>query len=340
VLESRNNTGYPYIIFIDIANRNTVDVYKDLNYRINASNLCTEIFEPTNEGWSFVCDLASMNDLYYDEWKDTDAVEVIIYVLDAVMTEFINRAEKIKYMDRAVNFAKQNRALGLGQLGWHSYLQSRGIPWESWKAKQLNAEIAKNIHDKAYAASKKMFVEYGASLMMQPYRRRHAVLLAIAPTTSSSFIIEQVSASIEPFRSNYYHKDLAKGKFSIKNRYLEKLLELKGKNDRVTWKSILEHGGSVQHLQFLDEEEKNIFKTFGEISPMEIIVQAAQRQQYIDQGQSLNLLIDPATPVKDVNALILKAWELELKSLYYQFNVNAAQQLARGILLSCVSCEA
>jgi ribonucleoside-diphosphate reductase alpha chain len=339
VLESRNNTGFPYIIFIDTVNRNTVDVYKDNGLRINHSNLCTEILLPNNEIWSFVCDLASMNILYYDDWKNTDAVETIVYFLDANMSEFIKKAYNTAFMSRPVRFAQEHRALGLGWLGWHSYLQSKGIPWESMQAKQKNIEIAKNIFESAYEASRKMGKEYGMPDLLKPYGRRHSTLIAIAPTTSSSFILEQVSKSIEPFFANYVVVDLAKGKFSNKNPHLKKVLAAKGKDDYHTWNSILENSGSVQHLSCLNNEEKAIFKTFKEISPMEIIIQAAQRQKFVDQGQSLNLVIDPSIPVKDVNALILKAWELEIKTLYYQINVNAAQQLARGIL-SCANCEA
>jgi ribonucleoside-diphosphate reductase alpha chain len=340
VLESRNNTGYPYLIFIDTANRNTVDVYKDNAIRILNSNLCTEIFLPTNNIWSFVCDLLSMNDLYFDDWQNTDVLEVVVYLLDAVATEFINKAKDIPHMERAIRFCEENRALGIGQLGWHSYLQSKGIPWESMQAKQANVAIAKNIFENAYWASMKMASKYGTSSLMKPYGRRHATLIAIAPTQSSSFILQQASPCIQPFQSNFHIRDLAKGKFTFKNPYLEKLLISKGRNDDSTWESILMHQGGVQHLSCLSEHEKDVFKTFGEISPMEIIIQAAQRQKYIDQSQSLNLMLNPAnTPVKDINTLILKAWELEVKSLYYQINVNAAQQLTRSIL-QCNSCEA
>jgi ribonucleoside-diphosphate reductase alpha chain len=339
VLESRNNTGYPYIIFIDTVNRNTVDVYKAKQLRIRHSNLCTEIMLPNTAWWSFVCDLSSMNILYYDDWKNTDAVEMIVYFLDAVMEEFIRKASKIAYMHRAQWFAEAHRALGLGWLGWHSYLQSKNIAWESMEAKLRNVEVAKNIFNAAYAASQKMAKEYGEPELLKGYGRRHTTLMAIAPTTSSSFILGQVSKSIEPFLANFMITDLAKGKFSIKNPYLERLLQEKGQNNERTWDFITKNRGSVQHLNCLNEHEKNVFKTFSEISPMEIIVQAAQRQKYVDQAQSLNLIIDPGIPVKDVNALILNAWELEVKSLYYQFNVNAAQQLARGIL-TCSSCEA
>lgn len=340
VLESRMNSGYPYIFFTDTVNRNTVDVYKDLGMKITHSNLCTEIFLPDSSDESFVCDLSSVNALYYDEWKDTDAVEVVAYLLDAVMTEFIEKAKKIKFMDRAVRFAERHRALGIGILGWHSYLQSKMIPFESMMAKNLNVEIIKNLKTAAYAASAKLAVEYGEPELLKGYKRRNTTLLAIAPTKSSAFILGQVSESTEPHRANIFIKDLQKGKYTVKNIHLQALLKSLGKDTPETWDSILKHKGSVQHLDFLSENEKNVFKTFIEISPRELIIQASQRQKFLDQGQSLNLMIHPSTPIKDLNALMVEAWELGLKSLYYQINVNAAQEFSRKILTSCASCEA
>lgn len=338
VLQSRANTGYPYISFIDNLNNNTVDVYKDKKLKITHQNLCNEISLHNSKDESFVCDLSSMNILYYDEWKNTDAVELLVYFLDAVMEEFIEKASKIRFMERAVNFAKNQRAIGIGWLGWHSYLQSKMIPFESMEAKLLNGQIAKNIKESAYAASAKMAKEYGEPELLKGYGRRNTTLLAIAPTKSSAFIIGQVSEGIEPNKSNYYIKDLQKGKFSIKNNYLEKLLEEKGQNTSEVWVSILKKSGSVSHLEFLTQHEKDVFKTFSEISQKEIIVQAAQRQKFIDQGQSLNLMIHPSIPIKDVNALIIEAWKLGVKGLYYQISVNAAQEFSRNIL-SCSSCE-
>lgn len=338
VLESRANKGYPYIFFTDNANKGTVDVYKDKGMTIYGSNLCSEIFLPSNDLESFVCDLSSMNILYYDEWKNTDAVELMVYFLDAVMTEFIEKASKVKFMERAVRFAERHRALGIGWLGWHSYLQSRMIPFESMEAKMLNSEIAKKIKEEAYKASSKLAKEYGEPELLQGYGRRNSTLLAIAPTKSSAWILGQVSENVEPERTNYCIKDLQKGKVTVKNRYLEKLLIDKSKNTEDIWISILKNAGSVQHLDFLSDDEKAVFKTFAEISPKEIIIQAAQRQKHIDQGQSLNLMIHPSVPIKDVNALIIEAWQLGIKSLYYQISINAAQNFARNIL-SCQACS-
>lgn len=338
VLECRSNFGFPYIVFIDTANKNTVDCYKDKNMKIWHSNLCTEIFLANNKDESFVCDLSSMNDLYFDEWKDTDAVEMLTYFLDAVMSEFIVKASKIDYMHRTVKFAERHRALGIGQIGWHSYLQSKMIPFESTEAKILNVKIAKTIKEQAYAASAKLAQEYGEPDVCKGYGRRNSTLIAIAPTKSSAFIIGQVSECVEPERANIIIKDLQKGKYTLKNKYLEELLITKNKNTEEVWYDILKHGGSVQHLDFLSNLEKSVFKTFGEITQKEVIIQAAQRQRYIDQGQSLNIMIHPSIPIKDVNMLMIEAWKMGIKSLYYQYSVNAAQQFSRQIL-DCVSCQ-
>ena len=338
VLECRANNGFPYIMFGDNVNNNTVDVYKDKNAYLSLELVFAKSCFPTTEEESFVCDLSSMNIFHYDEWKNTNAVELLTYFLDAVMTEFIEKARKIGSWTRAVRFAERHRALGIGWIGWHSFLQSKMIAFESLEAKQLNVEIAKNIKERAYAASEKMAKDYGEPEVLKGYGRRNTTLMAIAPTKSSAFILGQVSEGIEPHRTNYYIKDLQKGKFTIKNAHLEYLFESKGKNTDEVWLDIIKHGGSVQHLDFLNEHEKNVFKTFAEISPKEVVIQAASRQKYIDQSQSLNLMIHPSVPIKDVNALIIEAWRLGVKSLYYQISVNAAQAFSRNIL-SCTNCE-
>jgi len=290
-----------------------------------------------------------MNLLYYDEWKETDAVETMVQFLDAVMTEFIQKLEKLRdsadeserqgfyFMQRAYNFAVENRALGLGALGWHSYLQSKMIAFESQEARGLNREIFQTIHDRAYAASAELAKEYGEPEILKGYGRRNTTLLAVAPNTSSAFIIGQVSQSIEPWLSNAYVKDLAKIKTTIKNSALEKVLEAHGQNTREVWQIIRDHDGSVQHLDFLSQEEKDVFKTFSEIDQYAIIDQAADRQKFIDQGQSLNLMINPKTPAKDINAIYLDAWRQGIKTLYYQHSKSAAQELSRKIV--CVGCE-
>lgn len=339
VLKKRFESGYPYLFFTDNVNNQAPQVYKDKKLKINHSNLCSEIMLPNSEDESFVCDLSSMNLERWEEWKDTDAVETMVYFLDAVMSEFINKTEGIKFMDAPRKFAIRHRALGLGVLGWHSLLQSKMIPFESMEAKFLNGTIWKTIRERADKATADLCKLYGEPDVLKGYGRRNTTTLAVAPTTSSSFILGQVSPSIEPLNSNYYVKDLAKGKFSYKNPYLKKLLKDKGQNNDEIWKSILINSGSVQHLDFLSQEEKDTFKTFEETSQREIIIQAASRQKYIDQGQSLNLMIPAGTPPKLVNELIIFAWEQGIKSLYYQRSTNPAQTLARSIM-SCKSCEA
>ena len=339
VLRKRKETGYPYLFFTDNVNDNKPQVLKDKNIKIHASNLCSEIALPSNEDWSFVCNLASMNVLTFDEWCNTDAVETMIWFLDAVMEEYIEKTSKIKYMEASNRFARYWRALGLGQLGWHSYLQSKMIPFESFEAHLLTVKISKFIDDRSLVASKELAEEYGEPEGLLGYGVRNLTRCAIAPTTSSSFILGQVSPSIEPLASNYFTKDLAKGKFTYRNPYLVKVLESHEKNDEETWFSILQRGGSVQHLDFLTKNEKDVFKTFSEIAPISIVQQAAARQKYIDQSQSLNLLIAPDVPAKDVNALIIEGWRMGVKTFYYQRSTNPSQQLVRDIL-TCAVCEA
>ena len=339
IIQKRFESGYPYVIFSDNVNNNAPQAYKDKAKKIYASNLCSEIALSASEDESFVCNLSSMNLLHYDEWKDTDAPEILTYFLDAVMTEFIRKVAGLPFMQAPYQFAVSQRALGIGVLGWHSFLQSKMIPFESFEAKLLNVQIHKILRDKTQAASRKMAIEYGEPQLLKGYGLRNVTTLAIAPTTSSSFILGQVSPSIEPLNSNYFVKDLSKGKFTYKNPYLEKVLETHGKNDRATWQTILIKGGSVQHLEFLSANEKEVFKTFGEISQKEILIQAAARQKYIDQSQSINLMVHPKSSPKDVNQLMIFAWEQGVKSLYYQRGTNPAQELGRN-LLQCVSCEA
>lgn len=336
--KKRFETGFPYIFFSGNVERGKPKVYKDKGMKINHSQMCTEIIEYTDEFKTFVCCLSSLNLLHWDEIKDTDAIKTLTYFLDAVYTEFIEKAEGVPFMEKAVRFAKEHRSIGVGVLGWHSYLQSKMIPFEGMDAKLENASIFKLIDEKTLKASKELAVKFGEPKMLEGYGERFTTRIAPAPTTSSAFILGQVSPSIEPLHSNYFIKDLAKLKVSYKNPYLVELLEDKGKDNNSTWKSIMTHGGSVQHLDFLTEEEKNVFKTFGEISQLEIVQQAAQRGRYIDQSQSLNLMIHPDTPVKDVNKLLYEAWESGVKTLYYQRSVNMAQQVSRNIL-NCSSCE-
>lgn len=344
VLQSRKEIGIPYIFFTDNANDNKPLIYKQLGYHIYASNLCTEIMLPADDDESFVCCLSSMNVENYDEWKDTDAAQYLIYFLDAVMTDFIEKSSKVKFLEKPHKFAYNHRALGLGVLGWHTYLQNNMIPFDSFEAMQKNAEIFKGLQEKTLQASEILAEQIGQAPIFDNVsnegpKRRNTTLMAVAPTKSSSFILGAVSQGIEPIISNYHIKDLSKIMSGWRNPALEKVLEDKGLNNEETWKSILDHDGSVQHLEELSDLEKDVFKTFSEISQLAIIQQAASRQKFIDQGQSINIMIHPDTPTKDVNSLYVLAEELGIKSLYYQNGISAAQELNRN-LVNCSSCEA
>lgn len=308
---------------------------------------CSEIMLPSNPDETFVCVLSSMNLLHYDEWKDTDAVEVLTMFLDSVVTEAIDKLNVMQsktkpeewFLHRIQRFLENHRALGLGVLGLSSYYQSIGISFDSQKAARLNYEIFKLIREKAENASIELGTRYGC---VMGTNRRNTTLLAIAPTKSSSFILGQVSQGIEPLMSNYFINDTAKAKIVYKNKFLEELLESIGKNTSDVWQSILMNDGSVQHLDFLSNDEKAVFKTFAEIDPNFIIEQASIRQEFIDQGQSLNLLIGPSMKPKEIHQLYVKAWKLGIKSLYYQFGISSAQELSRSKLLQneCSACHA
>ncbi|MCF3111220.1 ribonucleoside-diphosphate reductase subunit alpha [Niabella sp. CC-SYL272] len=338
VLESRQQKGLPYIFYTDNVNKNKPQVYKDHNLTINGSNLCSEIMLPSTEDESFICCLSSLNLELYDEWKDTDAIKLAVFFLDAVLQEFIAKTEGNHYLANANRFAKRHRALGLGVLGWHSYLQRNMIAFESMKAKQLTHSIFAELHEKTEKATMELARIYGEPELLKGYGRRNTTVMAIAPTTSSSAILGQSSPGIEPFVSNYYKAGLSKGNFIRKNKYLKALLEEKGMDTEDVWRSIMLNHGSVQHLEGLTEHEKDVFKTFREISQLEIIQQASIRQKFVDQGQSLNLNIPPGLPVKEVNKLLIEAWKLGVKTLYYQRSQSVSKELVNTLTV-CSSCE-
>jgi ribonucleoside-diphosphate reductase alpha chain len=331
VIQRRNEFGFPYIMFKDNSNKNSP--YKELGLDITASNLCSEIQLPTDSFNSFVCCLGSLNLLHWDEIKDTDAIETYVLFLNAVMDEFIKKASVLPGMKRAYRFASQHRAIGLGVMGYHSLFQSKLIEFESLEAKGLNSIIFKTIKEKSEEASKWLHTAKGVNCIREGFA--NSTLMAIAPTKSSSFIHGAVSMGIEPIKSNYFIKDLAKSKTIYKNPFLEAELEKYEINTPKTWESILKKDGSVQHLDF---PTKAVFKSFIEITPKELILQAAQRQEFIDQSQSLNLMIHPSVSAKDINALYLYAHEEGVKTLYYQFSQSSAQAFSRNIL-ECASCE-
>jgi ribonucleoside-diphosphate reductase alpha chain len=331
VIEKRTEFGFPYLMFKDNTNNNTP--YKDLGLTINHSNLCSEIQLPNNEFESFVCCIGSINLLHWDEIVNTDAIEIYTLFLNAVLDEFIQKSENLPGMKRAYRFAKNHRAIGVGVLGYHSLLQSKLIDFESLEAKLYNHSIFKILKERTEKASQELCKTKGVFSIREGFA--NTTLIAIAPTKSSSFILGQVSMGIEPIKSNYFIKDLAKIKTVYKNPFLIEELEKYELNTTEVWESILKNNGSVQHLNF---PSKEVFKTFLEISPKEIILQAAQRQKFIDQAQSLNITIHPSIPVKDINQLYLYAWEEGIKTLYYQFSQSSAQSFVRNIL-ECASCS-
>ena len=345
VLESRQQKGLPYIFFTDNVNRNKPAIYKELELKINASNLCSEIALPSTDQESFVCCLASMNLALYEEWKDTNAVQMAIYLLDAVMSEFIDKAKDNHFLQPACEFAQRHRALGLGVMGWHSYLQSMHRPFGHPLNIGLTKMIFSKIKSEAIKASEELGEIYGPAPIYKEskdkYSRRNTTVMAIAPTTSSSSILGQVSPGIEPFSANFFKAGLAKGNFIRKNKYLEKILEQKGHNTEEVWREIMLKKGSIMHLSddILSPEDKEVFKTFKEISQVDIIEQAIARQEFIDQSQSLNLNIPSEVPVKEVNKLIIKAWQGGIKTLYYQRGESVSKELLSNIV-TCSSCEA
>ena len=324
VLKSRMVSGSPYIIFIDNANRANPDCYTQRGLSVKLSNLCSEIFLHTDENHTFVCVLSSLNLSRWDEWKDwrgpatgKSVPELAVYLLDAVVEEFCHKAERMTSMGRAVRFARKSRALGLGTMGLHALYQSKGLPFASPEARELNTTTHRFIKEQALKASKEMAATYGEPEWCQGTGLRHTHLMAIAPTKSNSVICGAGSEGIEPMEANYYVAKQAKGTFVRRNKYLEQYLEGIGKNTDETWESIMEFRGSVQHLDFIDNHAKEVFKTAREIDQFELIRQASDRQPSICQGQSLNLYVDPESTPRYLFKLHLSAWKGGLKSLYY-----------------------
>ena len=302
---------------------------------------CSEICQPSTEDESFVCCLMSMNLATIDDWFDTDAVEIALVMMDAVMEDYLNKIKDDPLMRTSYNSAKKWRAVGIGTLGYHTALQKLGYPFESEQARRFNIFAHKTIWERLDKKTQELAEIFGEPEGLKGTGRRNGTLTAIAPTTSSSFILGQVSPSIEPLAGNIVTKDLAKGKYTWKNPELEKVLESYGKNDSETWASINDNYGSVQHLDYLSDNEKLIFKTFPEISMREVVGQAADRQKYLDQSQSLNLTFHPETPVADTISIMFEAWALGVKTLYYQRPFkNKAQATAKKLSeMYCVACE-
>lgn len=340
IIKSRQQKGFPYILFEENCNKNSPQVYIDKGLWIDNANICIEAIEYADAEKEFACCLSSVNVYYYDDWKnDPDFIFDMNIMLDCVIEEYIEKGEKISGIEKAIKFAKEHRSIGIGILGFHSYLQKKRIVFGSLESFTLNNEIFKRLREEGDRASRWMAEHWGEPEMMKGYGLRNSSRMAQAPTKSTSFIMGDLSEGVEPIKSNYNEKDLAKGQFSYKNPELIVLLEERGKNDKKTWESILMNNGSIQHLDFLSSHEKDVFKTFSEISQVDVISLACQRQKYIDMGQSINIMIHPDTSPKDINNLMLTAYDGGLKSLYYQYSINAAQEFNKN-LMTCSACEA
>lgn len=317
ILKARIETGEPYFFFTDNVNDKNPDCYKENGLSVKTSNICNEIYLHTDEDHSFVCCLSSFNLVRWEEWKDTDAVELGVKFLDAVLTEYINKSEHLPGFEASRRSAIKGRAIGIGVLGWHSLLQSKDLPFDSFDSMMLNGQIFRTMKRKAEAASAELAKEFGEPEWCKGFNRRNTHLMALAPTVSNATISGGWSASIEPWAANVFSQKSAKGTFIRKNMFLEKLLESKGKNTLDVWKSITERSGSVQHLDFLSAEEKEIYLTAREINQFAIVKQAVQRGNFIDQGQSINLFFAANSDPKYIHEVHVEAWKEGLKGLYY-----------------------
>ena len=316
ILETRVATGEPYVSFIDTVNDALPETQKKLGLKVNHSNLCTEITLATDENRTAVCCLSSVNLEKYDEWKNNSLfIPDLVRFLDNVLQYFIDKAPDELF--RAKFSANSERSLGLGAMGFHAYLQSRGIAFEGALAKSLNMKIFKSIKEQAVEESKRLAVKRGEAPDMEGTGMRNAHLLAIAPNASSSIICGTTSPSIEPYRANAYVQKTMSGSFLVKNKYLEKLLEKKEINNDKTWTSILANRGSVLHIKELSDYEKDTFKTAIEINQQWVIEHAADRQQYICQGQSVNVFVPADVNIKELHDIHMLAWKKKLKTLYY-----------------------
>ncbi len=338
ILKTRVETGEPYIMFKDNVNKNNPLAYAMNNLDVTMTNICTEITLHTDEEHSFICCLSSLNLAKYDEWKDTDVVETSIRFLDGVMQEFIDKSNGKDSMIRTHRHAQKGRALGLGVMGWHSFLQKKGLPFNSIASTAWTHTLFSDIRQKAEATSRELAQEYGEPVWCKGTGMRNTHLLAIAPTVSNSRL-NSCSAGIEPIPANIYTFNGAKGTFIVKNKELEELLESKGKNTENVWDQILADNGSVQNLPALTEDEKEVYLTFSEVNQLELVRQAALRQKYIDQTQSLNLCFDPTDSPKWINQCHLEAWKLGVKTLYYLRTDSVIKGDLGSRTAECISCD-
>jgi len=341
ILRARVETGEPYLFFTDNANRQNPEGYIKNGLTVKGSNICTEIMLHTDVDHSFVCCLSSLNVVKWEEWKDSDVVELTVYFLDAVLSEYIQKAHGIPGLDASIRSAEKGRAIGIGILGWHTLLQSNMIAFDSFEAMALNAQIFRTIREKAETGTREIAQINGEPEWCLGTGRRNTHLLAVAPTVSNSTISGGHSAGIEPVAANIYSQKSAKGTFIRKNIVLERYLKSMGLDTPDIWKQINENNGSVQNLSKIDDKMKEVFLTAREISQHAIVRQAAQRQKWIDQGQSVNLFFASNASAKYIHEVHLAAWEQGLKSLYYLRTEGVLKgDLASRSKEECAACEA
>ena len=341
VLKARMETGEPYIMYKDNVNKNNPISYMLNNLEVSMTNICTEITLFTDEEHSFICCLSSMNLAKYDEWKDTDAVELATWFLDGVMQEFIDKSAGKDSLLRTHNHARKGRALGLGVMGWHTFLQQKRLPFNSIASTAYTHNIFSDIRNKAEKASRDLASTYGEPIWCKGTGMRNTHLLAIAPTVSNSVITGGISAGIEPLPANIYTFNGAKGTFIRKNKVLQEILTSRDEDKDQWWDQMLADGGSAQNLPdtVLTPEEKELFLTFSEINQLELVRQAAIRQRYIDQTQSLNLSFDPNDSPKWINQVHLEGWKLGVKTLYYLRTDSVIKGDLGSRMSDCVSCD-
>ena len=364
LLQKRKATGEPYIMFKGNVNKQNPEMYKKNGLKVHMTNICSEITLHTDENHSFVCCLSSVNLAKYNEWRDTDLIYTATWFLDGVLSEFIQKAKNMRGFENSVASAEKGRALGLGVLGWHTYLQQNGIPFEGMEAQFETRKIFSQIKIESDRASRDLASEYGEPLWCRESGFRNTHLRAVAPTVSNSKLAGNVSAGIEPWAANVFTEQTSKGTFIRKNNELVKVLRKAGINNKETWDKILEDGGSVQDIKELDKwcyldnkmvlckditngdrekvyPVKDVFRTFKEINQMDLVKQAGVRQQYIDQGVSLNLAFPSIATPKWINQVTMEAWKQGIKTLYYMRteSVLRGDIATRAVDPDCVACD-
>ena len=340
LLQKRKATGEPYILFKGNTNKNNPAAYKQNALKVHMTNICSEITLHTDENHSFICCLSSLNLAKYDEWKNTNIIHDSIWFLDGVLEEFIQKAKYRKGFENSVRSAEKGRALGLGVLGWHTYLQERGLPFEGLLAQYETRKIFSQIKIESERASMALAETYGEPLWCVGTGFRNTHLRAIAPTVSNSKLSGNVSPGIEPWAANIFTEQSAKGTFIRKNPTLEKILEKEKLNTKEVWDKILADGGSVQDIKGLSEDTKEVFKTFKELNQLELVRQAGIRQQYIDQSVSLNLAFPSEATPKWINKVHMDAWHKGIKTLYYMRTESVLRgDIANQAMEDCVACD-